>query len=48
MKLNKKQQIIINDIINYCKSNHNKDKEKYFDKYICIFNDKLVFDDNIT
>jgi hypothetical protein len=47
MKLNKKQQIIINDIINYCKSNHNKDKEKYFDKYICIFNDNLVFDDNI-
>jgi hypothetical protein len=47
MKFNNKQQNIINDIINYCKSNHNKDKEKYFTKYICIFDDNLLFDDNI-
>lgn len=47
MKFNKKQQNIINDIINYCKSNHDKDKEKYFNKYVCIFNDNLLFDDNI-
>ena len=47
MKFNNKQQNIINDIINFCKSNHNKDKEEYFTKYICIFDDNLLFDDNI-
>lgn len=47
MKFNNKQLNIINDIISYCKNNHNKEKEIYFRKFIYIFNDNLIFNDKI-
>ena len=49
MKLNSKQQIIIDSIISYCKENHTTNNMYQYKYYysICAIDKDLLFDDNI-